>query len=170
MTASGNSAKWGHTPISVSFIQWNVEGDALVQKTLFPSLKQLWSGGSWPCTLVLSLSWSLLVWIIGPSWQALRTWWKHKLLLINVSQILCFPLIPTPHSQQTWTLHFGYVAQFGLDLTYVAQAALKHESLVLLFPHARISGMHHTQQTGALAISELAAHLLPFLFFSNCIL
>lgn len=84
-----------------------------------------------------------------------------KSLSVNVSQTLCFPSIfPANVNFKFWIR-----SPFWSGSHYVAQASPKDESLVLLLSHAETSGMHLTQQPGALAGSVLAADSLPFKFY-----
>lgn len=86
-----------------------------------------------------------------------------KSLSINVSQILRFLLIPPENINSAfWLRSLVWAGSY-----YVAQAALKCESLLFSVPQFQAGT---AQQTGPLPISVLAAHLQPFSFFSNHVL
>lgn len=133
MLARETNGRWGCTPIFVSLYSASIEEDTLVQKILFCSQKQPWLGGLRPCNLVLSLLWPLLVWMVEPlpqSFNSVYTLGENiKSLSTNASQILCFPFIPPANINSAFWLCILVWA----GSHYVAQAALKCESLVLLF-------------------------------------
>lgn len=133
MLARETNGRWGCMPIFVSLYSVSTEGDTLVQNILFHSQRQPWPGGLPPCRLVLSFLWPLLVWMVEPLPKRFNSTYildeNIKSLSINVSQILCFPFIPPANINSAfWLCMLVWAGSH-----YVAQAALKCESLVLLF-------------------------------------